>query len=320
MRVPDAITTDRLRIRPFRARDLPGYLRFMSDPESTRYLLLTEEQKTEAGATELFEFVRESYESDEPIWALAIADKRDQFVGSCGVSKVEDGVFECYYSLLPACQGRGYATEATRALMDYLFEHSGMAELRAYMSPENPRSAGVARRLGMTCRGTNDHPLHGTKGLLYSISREEWKDQEAGGCGNNTASVQTQFYDLRRVGHAVFVTWHQSIAEWPPGTVDDYLETLRQMLRASIEPSAWRILTAEVDGRKIEGPEYLAYVESVRDHLVEEFHLDPRADDVGLSAYHGDQLVISFEAESPEDFPRYYRGVQLKPRLHETTG
>jgi RimJ/RimL family protein N-acetyltransferase len=152
----------------------------MTDREATRYLLLSEEQKTEAGARELFEFVQESYQGDEPVCALAIADEDDRSVGSCGVSPVEEGVLECYYSLLPESQGQGYATEATGALMDYFFERTDLEELRAYMSQENPRSAGVARRLGMACRGVAPHPVHGTEGLLYSISREEWKDQRGG--------------------------------------------------------------------------------------------------------------------------------------------
>lgn len=168
--LPDQLTTDRLVIRPFQPDDREAYVAFMTDPRATRYLLFTDAQKTEEGARLLVEAIMASYTSDEPVFAYAIALKDGGFIGSCGLSSLPgEGVYECYYSLLPAYWGHGYATEATRALLAYCFAQ-GVWEVRAYMSPDHPASAGVAERVGMTDRGLRQHPTFDHEGRLYAIT------------------------------------------------------------------------------------------------------------------------------------------------------
>lgn len=168
--LPDALETDRLVIRPFEEDDLDAYLTFMTDEVATRYLLFADEHRTAAGATELFEAVRASYGSEAPIFAYAVAEKADNtFVGSCGLAELDvPGRLECYYSLLRAYWGRGYAAEATAALLRYGLAQEGVDEIWAFMSPENPRSAGVAERAGLEDRGLRTHPVHGLEGRAYA--------------------------------------------------------------------------------------------------------------------------------------------------------
>jgi RimJ/RimL family protein N-acetyltransferase len=158
-------------IRPFQDDDLEPYLEFMTDETATRHLMFTDEQKTVVGATELFEYVISSYSSDEPIDAYAIALKGDGFIGSCGMSGLhEDGLYECYYSLLPKQLGDGYATEATKALLDYCFE-AGAVEIHAYVNADNPAGAAVANTAGMSYRGTHTHPPSNNEAELFSKTR-----------------------------------------------------------------------------------------------------------------------------------------------------
>jgi RimJ/RimL family protein N-acetyltransferase len=133
MKLIKRILTERLVIRPFEMRDWALYLEFMTDPAATRYLMFTDEQRTEAGARELFEMILRSYGTAEPIMAYAIARREGgSFVGSCGVSPLDEpGVYECYYSLLPRYWKRGYATEATRALLARCLAEEGVREIRA---------------------------------------------------------------------------------------------------------------------------------------------------------------------------------------------
>ncbi len=171
MRIPESIISERLVIRPLRDEDLTGYLAFMTDPEATRYLLLEPEQKSHAGARALFDLVVRSYDSDEPIWALAITTEADGFVGSCGVSPIDGSIFECYFALLPKHWRHAYATEATAALLAYLFKSTPVTEVRAYMNPENSRALGVAERVGMRRKGSRVHPSLGNQGLLYAMTK-----------------------------------------------------------------------------------------------------------------------------------------------------
>jgi ribosomal-protein-alanine N-acetyltransferase len=173
--IPEAIISERLVIRPFVEDDLDRFLDFMTDPKATRHLSLEANQRTEAGATALFEFVCSSYSSNDPVWALAIATESDGFIGSCGVSPIEESICECYYSLLPGHWGKGYATEAARALVDYLFENFQLDEIRAYVSPKNPKSGNVAQRLGMEDRGMEIHPGFDLRGRMFSLTRNNWR-------------------------------------------------------------------------------------------------------------------------------------------------
>ena len=150
----------------------------MTNPEATRHLLFTEEQKTAEGARGLLQFVIDSYSGDHPIHSYTIALRDGTCIGTCGMSQVSDGgVWECYYSLLPEYWGHGYATEATSALLRHCFEHSAITEIRAYMSPENAHSPGVASRLGMADLGVQPYPVYAIHGRVFTLTREAYEEQ-----------------------------------------------------------------------------------------------------------------------------------------------
>ena len=180
MKLPHKLTTRRLKIRPYRPHDLEAYLAFMLDDEATRYLNLTDEQRTEEGARRLFQLVLVSYSGEEPICALVIACKKtDRFIGSCGLVPLEDGNAECYYTLLPQYQGQGYATEAVRALLDYAFTKLELNEVTAYASEENEASIQVALRLGMKDLGQQPYRESGLTARMFSIARRGRNRQKA---------------------------------------------------------------------------------------------------------------------------------------------
>jgi ribosomal-protein-alanine N-acetyltransferase len=143
----------------------------MTDPAATRNLLFSEDMRTENGARALFESTIESYSTDVPIHAYAVALKNNSFIGSCGFSGIDEaaGIYECYYTLLPEFWNSGYATEATKALIDYCFLVFRIDEMRAYVSAENPASSKVAERAGMKYLGVQEHPLTGIRSEVYAI-------------------------------------------------------------------------------------------------------------------------------------------------------
>ena len=62
-------------------------------------------------------------------------------------STLEVGLF---WAISPPHQGRGVATEAARALIDYMFDVRRLARIVATTEHDNLASIGVMRRLGMT--------------------------------------------------------------------------------------------------------------------------------------------------------------------------
>jgi RimJ/RimL family protein N-acetyltransferase len=171
--LPRVIEAERVVIRPFEAADEGAFVSFMTDEEATRFVF-SDEQKTEAGARTFFDVVTSSYSSRTPYFLLAIALKdHDGFVGMCGISRLPgEGIFECVVCLAPKNRRRGYATETVEAVISYCFENNPIEEFRSYISPENPRSAAIAKRLGMRYEGRGKHPIHGDDSEVYSISRE----------------------------------------------------------------------------------------------------------------------------------------------------
>lgn len=173
MNLPSSISTEHLLIRPFLKKDVPLFQEFMTDKRATRYLLFSEEHKTKQGSSALLHDIIEAYSSPDPVFAYAIEHEDFGFVGSCGLSELpEEGVVECYYSLLPKYWKRGIATEALQGLVEYGFNQKEIREIRAYMDAENPDSRGVAIRAGMKDMGMHEHPIVKKTGKMYSITRK----------------------------------------------------------------------------------------------------------------------------------------------------
>jgi [ribosomal protein S5]-alanine N-acetyltransferase len=68
------------------------------------------------------------------------------------------------YVFHPAYHGQGYATEACRAALRYLFEQAGAESILTGTNPANTASVRLLRRLGLTELGNGE----------WSLSREQW--------------------------------------------------------------------------------------------------------------------------------------------------
>ncbi|AFY38738.1 GCN5-related N-acetyltransferase [[Leptolyngbya] sp. PCC 7376] len=165
------LETERFVIRQFQIADLPHFLSFMLNENSTQYLMFEPEQKTKAGAIALFDFVREAYDTTEPIHSYAIAIKSDNlYVGSCGYAPYTEGILECYYSVNEAHLNQGIATETLRTLVAEL---TTIAEVRAYCHPENYPAHAVAKKAGFISQGIQKHEHFNQEGELFIFPRQD---------------------------------------------------------------------------------------------------------------------------------------------------
>ena len=76
-------------------------------------------------------------------------------IGSCAYKGPPDadGTVEIAYGVDPEYQGRGVATEAARALVDYALSSSQVRVVRADTLPDGKASMRVLGKLGFTCIG-----------------------------------------------------------------------------------------------------------------------------------------------------------------------
>jgi [ribosomal protein S5]-alanine N-acetyltransferase len=73
-------------------------------------------------------------------------------IGSAGFKGPPDadGVVEVAYGIVPAFQGFGYATEATRALVTFAFANVVVKRVRAHTLPAHSASTSVLTKCGFT--------------------------------------------------------------------------------------------------------------------------------------------------------------------------
>jgi ribosomal-protein-serine acetyltransferase len=88
------------------------------------------------------------------------------------------GVCEIGCWLEAAGEGRGLVTRAVRHLIGWAFEERGMSRIEWHNSAGNVRSAGVAKRLGMSLDGVlrQAYPYRGVRhdSQVWSLLAEEW--------------------------------------------------------------------------------------------------------------------------------------------------
>jgi aminoglycoside 6'-N-acetyltransferase len=115
----------------------------------------------------------------DPGWVQFSVEELEsgQLVGDVGMSPSdgEPNVVKIGYTMAPAFQGKGYATEAVRALVDYAFDMLGAEVIRAYASAENIPSRRVAEKVGLRLMETFEHEYEGEmwQGVRYELRREE---------------------------------------------------------------------------------------------------------------------------------------------------
>jgi ribosomal-protein-alanine N-acetyltransferase len=143
------IETPRLVLRHFSLDDVDALSEVICDHDNMRFFPKRFER---SDAVEWIKTNRRRY-LDDGVGGWALIPKLDGvFGGYCGlVYREVDGAreLEVAYGLARRCQGRGIATEAARACMDYAFTRLQQDRVISLVRPENVPSRRVAERNGM---------------------------------------------------------------------------------------------------------------------------------------------------------------------------
>ena len=142
--------TDRLQVRHLTPDNLDELAALCADPVAMQYMgdgnTLTREQ-----CAAWIEVCQMKYR-ERGYGTSGIFEKdTGVFVGFCGVVRTPQQTFdEIIYALAPAYWGRGYATEAARGMLDYVFEQSDLTEIYATIHADNTASIRMMQKLGLT--------------------------------------------------------------------------------------------------------------------------------------------------------------------------
>ena len=164
------LETERLSLREITTDDFDDLLEIWSDPEAMRLFPRTLDDQA---MREWIERNQKRYEQHgHGLWAVIMRSEQ-KFVGDCGLTIQEvDGIeeLEVGYHFNRKYWGRGFATEAARACMDYAFERLGRRRIISMIRPENTPSRRVAERNGL--RIEKEIFWRGYQHFVYAIERE----------------------------------------------------------------------------------------------------------------------------------------------------
>ena len=154
-------TTERLVIRPWRLEEAPRLLDILSRVEVARWLNDGEPVLMQdlAEATGADRELRAAVGARPPLgfWAVELRTT-GQVVGSVLIVEVpnaEHDEVQIGWHLHPDSWGRGYASEAAAAVLEYGLAH-GLPEILALTHLGNARSQDLALRIGMEPLGETD--------------------------------------------------------------------------------------------------------------------------------------------------------------------
>jgi len=141
-----AVCTDRLLLRPVTVDDAHDLAAIYADPEVTRYVRGFDLDGTRA---QLERFAGEWVTRGIGVFAI-VDGATGVFLGRAGVKYWPEFDFtEVGWVLRRDVWGRGYATEAGRASLEYAFANSALEMVTAMVAKGNDASFAVARNLGM---------------------------------------------------------------------------------------------------------------------------------------------------------------------------
>lgn len=171
------IVTERLLLRRSHADDAETISAYRSDPDVHRFQGW--DRTDPEGVRAEIERMSERPPGDPAGWVQLSVEERASgaLVGDVGLSPAEGepGVIKLGYTMSPAFQGRGYATEAVTALVTYAFDTLKADVVRAYASEANVPSIRVAQKAGLRLIERVERSYEGEVwfGVRYELRRQD---------------------------------------------------------------------------------------------------------------------------------------------------
>jgi RimJ/RimL family protein N-acetyltransferase len=185
-RFEQPLVTPRLLLRTMTSADVDEVHAYQSREDVCRYLLL-EPRSREQVAEKVDQHaraVRLAADGDYLQLALELRDNQEapgRLIGDSyfTIASTEHSRGEIGWTMHPEFTGRGYASEAARAVLGLAFDTLGLHRVFAELDPRNDASIALCRRLGMREEAyfVQDMMFKGdwADTGLYAILDEEWQ-------------------------------------------------------------------------------------------------------------------------------------------------
>ncbi|WP_312950099.1 GNAT family protein [Agrobacterium sp.] len=179
------IRTERLTLRQFARDDLAAYSAYHTRADVYRFLY-TAPPAAEALKAQFEAVLSAPFANDGDTLRLAVTRSQDGALIGEVILKIASKAAlqaEVGYIFNPAFAGKGYATEAVRAIIDLGFDQLGYHRIFARLDTLNHGSIGVVERLNMRKEAhliQNDR-FNDTWGdeFIYAMLKSEWQASNA---------------------------------------------------------------------------------------------------------------------------------------------
>jgi RimJ/RimL family protein N-acetyltransferase len=161
--------TTRLLLRPLRLDDLESVYILWTNDHIRQFLLdnhiISRDEARSFLEASLANFEKHSY----GLW-LVFTQDTGSLIGFAGFLRSEEEVPSLIYGVHPSFCGKGFATEAARAILTYAFETLALPRVKADVDEPNVVSVRVLEKLGMARTGSA--MVAGRPLVYYEKSRE----------------------------------------------------------------------------------------------------------------------------------------------------
>ena len=178
------IETERLILRNIDLKDLDTFLEYRNDPSVAKYQSWEPKLKREQVSAFIFELqnqkIGEPGKWNQIVWILK---ENMVHIGDCALKVQEDNMqAELGFTLSGNYQGKGYAREATNALIIYAFKNLNLHRIFSITDCKNTSAIKLLKSLGMRQEGhfIENIFFKGAWGdeFLFAILKKEWSYNE----------------------------------------------------------------------------------------------------------------------------------------------
>jgi RimJ/RimL family protein N-acetyltransferase len=185
MPIITTIDTDRLRLRPFIESDLDALANILARPDVMEYLYEEPRTRGEVAAVLRRQMAMNHLSHQGDNLMLAIEERASgAMIGSVNLiwHSQEHQQGEIGYTLHPDYQGRGYASEAARAMLSFGFNDMRLHRICGVCDERNQRSRLLMERIGMRQEAVL-REVEWVKGTwvsqaVYAMLRSEWESRQ----------------------------------------------------------------------------------------------------------------------------------------------
>ena len=168
------IETPRLVLRGWRPEDFAPYSALLADPASARFITRKGQPYEERQAWYDMVFMLGHWQMLG--YGMFVVEDRATggFLGRVGPLQPKGWPgFEIGWALVPAARGKGYASEAAAAAIDWSFHRLAPDRIISIIDPRNAASQRVAERLGERRTGERFAPFEDPCDI-WEIRRKDW--------------------------------------------------------------------------------------------------------------------------------------------------